>query len=489
MLDNLEDTIKKLKKSGIRFLDGNWGLEKEALRITNNGNLSLTEHPAEFGDKEENKKITVDFSESQLELITPVCNSIEKAFSSISQIHDYAESKIKNELLWPFSMPCRLPEDKLIPIAKFKNKEHEIYRKGLALRYGKKMQMICGLHYNYSPGEKFLNILYKNSGADKPLKEFRNDIYFHTGRNILRYRWLLLYLFGASPEADMTYTNNIVNHFNKIEKIFSCCKDIYSEHKKNTVSIRMSCIGYRNHIPDEHSVSYNSLDEYLTDLKYLLDNTDNTFSGYGVSINNEQVQLNDKYLQKLNEFYSPIRFKQNKQYCGDSIEILKNKGVEYLELRIMDLNPFYKEGISHEDLYFIHIFILYCMFKYSPPINNAEEKIINKNHHATALKGREPGFKLFKPSGDKTTLYKWGTELLNEMKEIACALDSESSSLNYSKSLAAQIIKIENPAILPSSKIISYMEQNNESFIELGVRLAREYMQKEAKYEFSNAGL
>jgi len=483
------ERIKALKEASPLLLDGNWGIEKEALRTTKSGDLALTEHPAVFGDRETNPYITTDFSESQVELITPVFNSIEETYQSLLNTQNYVESNCKNEFLWPFSMPNKLPSEDIIPIARFKNKEPEIYRKGLALRYGKKMQMISGLHYNYSPGNDFIDFLYKETSKPISLKDFKNNLYFHTGRNVLRYRWLLLYLFGASPAADNSYSSSIENHFNKIEKILSCCKDSYSEHRKYSTSLRMSCIGYKNHIPYEHSVSYNSLNEYLTDLKFLLNNKDKTYSKFGIFKGDNQIQLNDNYLQKINEYYSPIRFKYNKGYNSSPLDVLAEKGVAYIELRILDLNPFYKASITLEDLYFIHTFILFCMFKNCPNLNDSELLIINRNHHITALKGRKPGIELSRLNGEETNLIAWGEELINEMAEIAELLDSESDSSNFSRSLNIQKNKLNNPDILPSSKIVNQMDYNKESFIELGIRLSKENRLKEKKYELSNAGV
>ncbi len=486
---NFNKLMKTLKSEGPSLLDGNWGIEKEALRTTKTGKLALTEHPAVFGDKGTNPNITTDFSESQLELITPVFKSIEETYKSLLKTHNYAESNIEDEFLWPFSMPNKLPSEDKIPIARFKNREPEIYRSGLALRYGKKMQMISGLHYNYSPGNDFIDFFHKKTGKQISLKDFKNEFYFHAGRNILRYRWLLLYLFGASPAADNTYSSSIENHFHKIEKILSCCKDTYSEHRKYSTSLRMSCIGYKNHIPDKHSVSYNSLNEYLTDLKFLLDNKDKTYSKFGIFKDDNQIQLNDNYLQKINEYYSPIRFKYSKAFTGNPLEVFAEKGVEYIELRILDLNPFYKASIKQEDLYFLHTFILFCMFKNSPDINDSKLLIINRNHHLTALKGRKPGLELSRLNGEETNLITWGEELINEMAGIAELLDSESGSSNFSNSLNIQKNKLHDPDLLPSSKIVNMMNDNKESFRELGIRLSEENKYAEKNYELSNAGI
>lgn len=258
-LFNNEKTIKLLK-------EGIWGIEKESHRVTPKGELALTDHPAEFGDKLDNPYITTDFSESQIELITPPLNSIEKTYDFLKKLNKEVEFELKNEFLWPLSMPPRLPGEDDIPIAKFnyskEGLEKEIYRKGLSLRYGKKMQMISGIHYNFSFGENLLDYLYTKSGFIKGKQNFINEIYFRVARNYLRYRWLLIYLFGASPSIDQTYFPVIQKELNIIEK---CCPQycsIINDYKKYATSLRVSRFGYSGKIPANHLVLFNNLEEY-----------------------------------------------------------------------------------------------------------------------------------------------------------------------------------------------------------------------------------
>lgn len=229
------------------LLNGKWGIERELQRVTELGDLALTPHPAVFGDKLKNKEITTDFSESQMELITPPFSKVEEVDRYLKMLHEKAWAGVRNEYLWPLSMPPRLPEEELIPIARFNDTEEGhsayIYRQGLANRYGKKMQMISGIHFNFSFGNKLLHTLYELFGENRGFSTFRDELYFSVARNFLRYRWLLIYLYGASPSCDDTY-DVVVN--DEVEKIKKCCPECCNQYDKYATSLRVSRFGYTN---------------------------------------------------------------------------------------------------------------------------------------------------------------------------------------------------------------------------------------------------
>ena len=244
------------------LLDGNWGLEKESQRITNSGDLALTGHPAVFGNKLTNPHITTDFAESQIELITPPFRNIEDTYRALETLQAEVEAGIGPELLWPLSMPPRLPAEEDIPIAVFpdtlEGREKAVYRRGLALRYGKKMQMISGIHYNFSFGPEMMDYLFRVFGKGRSKRDFADELYFAVARNFFRYRWLLIYLFGASPSVDVSYDSVIAN---QLRAVAACCPGQFAEsfhtmmdYPRYTTSLRVSSFGYAGPVPENGGI-------------------------------------------------------------------------------------------------------------------------------------------------------------------------------------------------------------------------------------------
>ncbi len=458
------------------LLNGNWGIEKETLRTTPNGKLALTPHPKEFGDKTTHPYITTDFSESQLELITPPFDNIETTFNYLEKIHSKVSNTLDNELLWPFSMPGNLPYEEAIPIAKFNNStegaKKEIYRKGLALRYGKKMQMISGIHYNYSFGEQLYDLLYQHFGKSQEQQDFKNKIYFALVRNFLRYNWLLSFLFGSSPVADDSYNQTIMQ---KLNIAGDCCPNWKLNcYIKNTTTLRMSPLGYMNELQNNKKISYNNLSEYINELKKLLNIKSPHFARFGIFKDNKQIQLNDNLLQLVAEYYSPVRFKQTCKKDESPLDALSKRGIDYLEIRTFDLDPFAPNGIALEQLYFTHVFILFCLFENSPNISTNEEQIIQQNIQNTALNGRDKRLNLNKSTSETINLSDWSKEIFTKLKLIAQLLDNHNNSNKYYNAVEKQLQKINHHELLPSNQIINQMKKNNETFAQLGLRIAKE---------------
>ena len=336
---------------------GKWGLEKESLRTDKDGDLSMTPHPSAFGDKLDNPFVTTDFSESQIELITPPLPSVEESLKYLEKLQGDAEQVIGRELLWPLSMPASLPDEDEIPVASYGNspagREKEVYRRGLAVRYGKKMQMISGIHFNFSFHRDFWKILHDEYDPLADFRQFTDEAYFSLARNFLRYRWLLIYLFGASPTADHKYLQDMGSDFDSLQCL--CRSERSRELSGNITSIRMSRLGYQNKQQENFSVSYNSLAEYISDLQILMNTESGHYKSMGLYRNNEQIQLNSRLLQLENEYYSPIRFKQIARSGETQINALEKRGIEYLEIRAFDLNPFDRAGIGLEQLYLFQV--------------------------------------------------------------------------------------------------------------------------------------
>lgn len=456
--------------------EGNFGVEKESQRVTRSGDLALTPHPAVFGDKSENKRITTDFSESQIEIITPPFKSVEEVYDSLKEIEIEVEKGIGDELLWPLSMPPRLPDEKLIPIAKFSDSKegriNETYRKGLALRYGKKMQMISGIHYNFSFSEEMLDFLYEHWGSGKDKREFHDSVYFAVARNFMRFRWLPIYLFGASPSSDNTYYPVICRELEEIQKCCPDCINAIVNFNQYSTSLRVSRFGYSDSIQSKHSLYFNSMEEYSLELRKILATESPEYLRLGLFKNGEQVQLNGNVLQKESEFYSSIRLKQNVVNGETQLEALEKRGVKYLEIRILDVNPFEKVGISIEQLYFMQVFIIYCLFENSKEISQDEYNKINYNHHLAAILGRKEDLLLYSYDDGKIPLKEFAENIFEKCLYIADFMDKNSGNNKYKQSVEKQIQKLKDKTLLPSERIYREMKENSESFLKFGIRHA-----------------
>lgn len=431
-----------------------WGIERETQRVTETGDLALTDHPEAFGNKLSNPCVTTDFAESQLELITQPLHSIEAMFKELGNIHDKVEDVIDEEYLWPMSMPPRLPSEELIPIAKYdqtpEGRASEQYRESLAERYGKKMQMISGLHVNFSFQAEFMQYLAAKLGREQ-LQEVQNDVYFALARNFLRYRWLLIYLYGASPLADESYDSVVYNELDEVEECFPHCSPKANDYEKYATSLRVSRYGYSNAGKREISVSFDSLADHISSFKELLKS----------SINSER------------EFYSSIRLKPHMLKGVGYLDALESKGVRYAEVRLVDLNPYDREGVSLRQLRSLHVFLLWCLFEESPPINDEECTLINENHHKVSLYGRQPGLQLTHYEQGQVDMTTWMEDIFRKLREVALMLDRAQNGTYYSEAIAAEYEKVHNIDKTLAAQIINDMNEHEESFIAHGMRLAK----------------
>lgn len=472
-------SLFKKQEYGTWLLSGQWGIERETHRTDHEGEIALTPHPKKFIDKQIIEQITVDFAESQLEFVTKPHRSLSQVFADLEQIYELASQNINGEFMWPFSMPPRLPAEADIPIARFSymenGQEKEIYRRGLAVRYGKKIQMISGIHFNYSFDERLLNLLFEKYSSNQSKQDFINELYMKIGRNMLNYRWLLIYLFGASPVADVSYQTvfdeKIKN--NESEWLRQCFDQL--DLLEHATSIRSSRFGYSTEIEDKYHVSYNQLDQYITDLRGILATKNKEYAMMGTENSGEQIQLNTNELQHEGEFYAPIRFKQILGRDETLLDALERRGIGYFELRILDVNPFAKLGITREQADFIHLLILLCLFEENEGLTPEQQRLANKNHQLVALFGRQSNLKLFKPTGEEILLQTWAQEIFNKVCSIANLLDQIIGDTYYIDIVNAEARKLTDKSLLPSDQIITEIEESGDSFLELGLRLARRY--------------
>ena len=451
------------------------GIEKEGLRADLSGNLALTPHPELLGKPLTNQWLTTDFSESLLEFITPVSESIDESLDYLFDCHSYAHQILKDEIIWPNSMPSKLPDDIHIPIAQYGNsniaKMKTVYRRGLAHRYGRAMQTIAGIHYNFSLPETlwrkiFEKAKYFGQSQNKILQDYINERYFGLIRNFRRNYWLLIYLFGASPCVDKSFIQGRENNLEKLKK-----DDLY---KPNATSLRMGDLGYQSKVQQSLSICYNSLGSYISSLSDALKKPYKPYEKFQEKEYNLHQQLSPSILQIENEFYSPIRPKQVIRSGETPLNALKHRGVEYIEIRCLDIDPFNSIGIDEKTIKFLDAFLLYCLCDNSELTDDKESQIISKNQSEIVNSGRGDNIEIIDKNSHKCIKEK-SLEIFSQIEIIAKQLDKTHGSSQYLESVKEQKLKLEYSELTVSSKILSCMEKDNLSFIDFNLKLAHQH--------------
>jgi glutamate--cysteine ligase len=446
---------------------GQRGVERECLRITPEGRLAGTPHPAAIGSALTNAFITTDFSEALLEFVTPPQDYNWQTIQFLCDIHQFTMERIGDELLWPLSMPCRIRSDAEVPIAYYGTSNigrmKTIYRRGLAHRYGSIMQAISGVHYNYSLPDAFWPLYRELEGERSELQDFRSAAYLGAVRNVRRMDWLLLYLFGASPALCKSFVQGRESGLDEL--------DAATLYGPWATSLRMSDLGYRNDVQAKLVVSANSLDEYIRDLNQATKLPRAEFARIGVKVDGEYRQLNANQLQIENEFYSTIRPKRVIQRGERPTAALRRGGVQYIELRALDISPADPVGLNQRQLRFLEVFLIYCLLLESPPISAAEQERIDQNHGLVARRGREPGLRLRRGEGE-IPLQAWGSAICNEMVTVARLLDPDGRQ-GHVEAVRHHARGIEDPAQTPSAALIAELRDRQQSLAAYGLDLAR----------------
>lgn len=444
MLQNLKELF-----NGKELLKGNIGIEREGLRVNENGTLSKENHPSVFGDKLKNPYITTDFSESQLELITPTFKSSEDTYNFLNNLYDISVLEIKDEYLWPQSMPCIIPEDEsIIKIASFNDSiegiESRVYREKLVKKYGRKKQLISGIHYNFSFDEDIIKKLFKNSNTNEDYKTFKDNLYLKVTRNYLRYSWLIIYLLGSSSLVHESY----IEKDNDLEKI---SKDSFSN--VGAVSYRNGEGGYKNNIelfPDYYSVK-----------------------GYVDSINK---WVDKKYIQSHKELYSSVRLKAKDK--KDLLNSLLKDGIYYLEYRNIDINPFDKCGISLKDLTFLQLFNLFLLIKEESDYKLWQEEALFNQRVISKYGNNDINLKL---DGEEISKEKWALEILKEIEIINNEL-----KLGKDEIISYEVSKVKDYKLTYSYKIIEKVKE--EGYVNAHINLAKKYKEEAFKNRFKLLG-
>ena len=412
------------KLSSNEILEGSFGIEWESLRAKDDGKLSLTPHPAVFGDKLTNPLITTDFSESQIEIITPTFDTIDDAFENFSLLSDMVNASLpQDEYLWFQSNPCILPYWDQIPIAQYsgEGESSQKYREDLARRYGVKKQMISGVHFNFSFSERFLKKLYSLENDDLSFKDFKDDIYLKIARNYLRYCWLIIYLTGCSIGSHKTFSNDCIH-------LMDAKDDYGSYYSTRGPSFRNASCGYKN-LKDLYP-SYNSVNEFVGDINSFIDNGD---------------------LSEAKELYTQIRLKPKNP--KDLLNSLKDSGIEYIEIRTLDINPFYQCGIVNRDMKFLHLFLIYMLVKdESDYLAWQNEAKINEER--TAESGYVDSMRLLR-DGCEVTLKDWAHEIINEMYDMCDEL-----GIDGFDTLNLMMNRVLNPDFTYGKMLLSLIEQH-----------------------------
>jgi glutamate--cysteine ligase len=457
------------------------GIEKESLRVEPNGQLAKTPHPKALGSALTHPSITTDYSEALLEFITAPSASIDQVLSELEEIHRYTYENIDDELLWVNSMPCQLGEDSSIPVGEYGSSNigrmKTVYRLGLGHRYGRLMQTIAGIHYNFSVPDSLWMKLQADEGNQQSLQDYKTEGYFALIRNFRRYFWLLLYLFGAAPAVCKSFVRNREHDLQPVGN------DSHSLYKPNATSLRMGNLGYQSDAQSSLIVCYNDIAQYTRTLKGALETPYKHYEHLGLkdSQGNYQ-QLTTNLLQIENEFYSPIRPKRTAASGETPLEALHNKGVEYIEVRCVDLNPLAACGIDRQTIHFLDTFLLFCLLKDSPKTNNNEYQQITENQRRTVADGRNPDLELV--DGEQSRkLVDWGQALVAEMQPVATLLDKANNSAEYQSTLATMGERLQNSSLTPAAVLLDEMNQHNETYYRMAMRKAvehREYFRSES---------
>lgn len=449
---------------------GRRGIERETLRVDAHGALAQTPHPVALGAALTHPTITTDYSESLLEFITPAEHDIADALTQLDASHRFFYQHAGDELLWSESMPCVLPEEAEIPIAWY-GQSHigmlkHVYRRGLALRYGKTMQCIAGIHYNFSVSEKIWPLLQSAEQSAGSAMHYQSESYVATIRNFHRTSWLLMVLFGASPVVSAGFLRGREHQLQHLS-----ADTLYLPH---ATSLRMSDLGYQNNAQAGLVPPYNDLASYMKNLSQAVKQPWPGYVAIGTKRDGEWIQINTNVLQIENEFYSTIRPKRVINSGERPVEALCARGVQYIEVRCLDIDPFQPLGIDLDTSRFMDAFLLFCALDESPPTSEAEGRENTSNFAKTVKEGRKPGLQLQR-DGQSIALRTWGLELLDGIEAAARLLDIDRPQPDHQNALARQRAKLNDFALTPSARVLAALPQHDNSFVDFSLAQSRQH--------------
>lgn len=463
-LNALSDLTGNVLGGGLR------GVEKECLRVDPEGRLSMTPHPEGLGSALTNRYITTDYSEALLEFVTPTYSTTWETLHCACDLHQFTYENLDDELLWASSMPCLIPGENEIPLARYGTSNvgqmKTIYRRGLGYRYGRSMQTIAGVHFNYSlPAEfwaKYRDIVCVDCDEDS----VRSAQYMALIRNFRRFGWLVLYLFGSSPAVCRSFAGG--------EGLDMPRLNGHTWYEPFATSLRMSDLGYSNQSQARIEISLNGLDEYVADLSNAIRTPEPAYERIGVKVDGAWRQLNANLLQIENEYYSPIRPKRVARSGERPTSALRRGGVEYVEVRALDINMFDPAGINQNTLRFMEAFLVYCLLEDSPLFDSSGFDEAKANHSGTAKRGRDPALRLAR-DGAQTSLIDWAGEILHKVAAVAELIDRDTGSDSYVQAANEMRARVEDPELTPSAQVLTELREADCSFFEFALGVARQH--------------
>jgi len=474
MSQQLQRSLQQLVASGQMALltQIQHGVEKEGLRVDARGRISSASHPRALGSALTHPRITTDYSEALLEFITPVYTDIDAMLAYLADLHRFTYTRLDQEWIWGTSMPCRIDRPEEVAIADYGSSHigrlKHIYRIGLEHRYGRVMQSIAGIHYNFSLPDALWPVLQQLDGSALSPGGYQSARYFGLIRNFRRHSWLLIYLFGASPALSASFVGDSPHGLERLDS-----ETLYGPY---ATSLRMSDLGYSNRAQSTLNVCYNTLDNYVHTLSDAIARPYPPYEQIGVKVEGEYRQLNSNLLQIENEYYSDIRPKRVAASGERPLQAIRARGVEYVEVRNVDINPFLATGIDAAQARFTDCFLLHCLLSAAPFIEGAECDRVKENQQRVVRRGREPGLTLIKDE-QPVTLKQWAGQLLDEMEPLAAALDATHGGAAYRQSLLQQRDKVADPALTPSAQVLAALQEQQLSHDQLMLQLAQQHRQ------------
>lgn len=468
MTDTAANRLARLEANRSLLTQTLRGIEKEGLRVDEQGILARTPHPAGLGSALTNEHVTTDYSESLLELITGTHQNVDALLAELADTHRHVYTVLDHELIWNQSMPATLPPEPEIPIAWYGTSNtgmlKHVYRRGLAERYGKTMQCIAGVHYNFSLPEALWSVLDTQPGSDQ---DRRSRGYIGLIRNFTRYSWLLMYLFGSAPALASGFLQGQDHALDKLGD--------HTLYLPYATSLRMSDLGYQNKAQSQLKLCYNDLDTFLGRLYGAVTQPWPDYQKIGTHRDGEWIQLNTNVLQIENEYYSSIRPKRATGRCERPITALAERGVQYVEVRCLDIDPYSPVGIDAATARFVDAFLLFCTASDSPFFaDNGYCQRSADNFSVVVKEGRKPGLTLDR-DGQTIGLAQWGHELLDQIAPYAALYDSAVGGTAYADALAAQRVKLDQPDTTPSARLLAELKDSGLSFHDYSLALSRKH--------------
>lgn len=466
----VKERINRLAERGSTGVisGGRKGVEKESLRVLPDGQLADSPHPLALGSALTNSFITTDFSEALLEFVTPAFANTWETLRVLCEIHEYTYDRLGDELLWVTSMPCLMAEDNDIPLAQYGTSNvgrmKTVYRNGLGYRYGRRMQTIAGVHFNYSLPEAFWPEFAALEESTQDIDDFRSAAYMGLVRNFRRFGWLVLYLFGASPALCKSFLGGQETDLEDFNES--------TYYRPFATSLRMSDLGYSNNSQAQLRISLNSVDEYIENLNRAICKTEPEFEKIGVKVDGEYRQLRASQLQIENEFYSPIRPKRVARSGERPTAALQRGGVEYVEVRSLDINVFDPVGLNQNAMRFTEAFLIYCLLQDSPEFTDDLHAEVQRNHGITSTHGRDPDIKLVN-GGREIPLREWARDIIGDVRAIAEIIDRGEGSDAYVQAVDAQSALVDDADLTPSARVIQDMRENDTGFYHFAMEQAR----------------